>query len=356
MKYFHQWSIQSFPSAVLVSPDGQSLSVAVAEPNRPFRETLTSALEDILSSPKRKEILKQVIESYATVLLIEGPDDQENKKARQAISAAIEQVSAQMEFLPKPIANPPALVVMEQKSLRQEEILLWSLGLDANSQGGRLSAEVNQPHAAVFYGRARWIGPLFKGEQIDEYNLASVLFVVGADCECGFDYRWLQGTMLPARWGQKMQARVAENLGFDPENPMVKMEMSRIVGRGYSAYPGVPFGYQEFLLETGAINDAPLNRPNQIVLGTPYAEATEKTESNLMEVTPLRGDQPNSVSYPVRKQVFHSNDLKQEFNSNGVNPSANGFSPFRNTIFILIGLCSLVLFCGIAILVRAQKR
>ncbi len=147
-----------------------------------------------------------------------------------------------MEWMPKPIAYPPVLLSIGSESLSREKILLWSLGLDAEKS--------SEPHAVILYGRARWIGPLFEGEQITEENLAAVLFVIGDDCECGFDYRWLQGTMLPAKWDEKLQARVVESLGFDPENPMIKMEISRIIGRGYPSYPGVPFGYQEFVVDS----------------------------------------------------------------------------------------------------------
>jgi hypothetical protein len=250
MKFLDLWSIQSFPAAVLVSPDGQSLPVPVTKPGRPFKQTLWSALDDILSSPKREEIVQQVSKTYGAVLLIEGADAEQNKKAKAAASGAIEKVSMQMEWMPKSIAHPPVLLTIDSESLSREKILLWSLGLDAE--------KVNEPYAVVLYGRARWIGPLFKGEEITEAYLANVLFVIGADCECGFDYRWLQGTMLPVRWDEKAQARVAESLGFDPENPMVKMEMSRIIGRGFSSYPGVPFGYQEFVVES-------VNEPEQIL-------------------------------------------------------------------------------------------
>ena len=317
MKFLDLWSIQSFPSAVLVSPDGQSLVVPVTEPNRPFKETLWSALDDILSSPKREEILQQVAKTYGVVLLIEGTDTQENKRAKEAASAAIEQISSQIELMPKPIAHPPVLIVIDSKSASREKVLLWSLGLDADPP----TAGLSKTYAAVLYGRARWIGPLFKDEEITEYNLASVLFVIGADCECGFDYSWLQGTMLPARWNENLQAQAAKSLGFDPENPMIKMEISSIIGRGMgaSSYPGVPFGYQELIVESESFNDDRQISPNDV-------ENTQTPKSNAVDSI--------LESYPLAK----------------------GYSSFRNTIFILIGLCALILVSGITILVRAKKR
>jgi len=242
MKYLTPAQAGALPAAVLVSPDGQSLLVPIVEPNRPIRETLSSALDNILYSPKRKEILEQVSKTYGVVLLIEGTDAQENQKAKQAASAAVEQIKSQMEWLPKPIAHAPTLVVVEQKSLREEKILLWSLGIDAE--------KIIKPHAAVLYGRARWLGPMFVGEQITEDNLTAILFVVGGDCECGLDQRWLQGTMLPAKWDENLLQLAAATLEFDPEDPMVKMEISWIVRRGYYSYPDAPSGYRELVADS----------------------------------------------------------------------------------------------------------
>lgn len=326
MKLLDLQKVKSLPAAVLVSPDGQLYPVSVTKRDRPFEETLRSAIEDILSSPKREEILKQVIETYGVVLLIEGPDDQENKKAKEATSGAIELISSQMEMLPKPIANPPVLMVMDQKSLSDEEILLWSLGLDGEEKA--------EPHVVVLYGRGRWIGPLFKGEEIDENNLASVLFVIGADCECGFDHRWLQGTMLPARWTDKMQANVAENLGFDPENPMIKMEMSMIIRRGSYSYPGVPLGYQEIVIE-----------PNSTI-------ETQQSVSPLGDAF-RRTPQENSPNEVEETAMFRSDPVEQILEPASL---AEGSSPLRNTIFVLVGLCALVLAASITILVRAKRR
>jgi len=314
MKHLDLQQAKSLHSAVLVSPDGQSYPVPLAERDRSFEETLRSAIDEILSSPKREEILRKTIENYAVFLLIEGADDQENQKVKEAASKVIELISSQMDMMPKPIAHPPALVVMDSKSHGSEKVLFWSLGLDGE--------EVNEPRAAVIYGRGRWIGPMFRGKEITEDNLANVLFMIGQDCECGLDHRWLQGTMLLARWTDEMQARVAENLGFDPESPMVKMEMSMIVRRGSYSYPGVPlgtFGYQEFAIEP---NDAMEERQNP----------------------------PNDIEYTTMPDPSPDDPISEP------NPSVEQHSPFRNTILLLVGFCVLVLTSGIVILVRAKNR
>ena len=64
--------------------------------------------------------------------------------------------------------------------------------------------------------------------------------------------------MLPGVWDMKTQAKVAKNLGFDPENPIVKSEVSRIIRRYFSDTHdsltdnenSVPLlGYQELVVE-----------------------------------------------------------------------------------------------------------
>jgi hypothetical protein len=239
MEFVSSHSISGFPAAVLVSPDGPSRPLPLPENAQSLGEAVVSVLEDVLHSPARRQILERAASSYGVVLLIEGPEQGANATARETLMTAIGHIEEQLEFLPKAIAKPPEMVVLDRTSLAGEEILLWSLGLTAE--------DVNEPHAAVFYGRGRWIGPLFKGDILSPDHLTELLYVIGADCECGLDHRWLQGTMLPARWDEGLQQEVVESLGFDPENPMIKMEMVSIIRRGMGGfdYPGVPFGYQE---------------------------------------------------------------------------------------------------------------
>ena len=258
MQHLKSLSPASFPAAVLVSPDGQAMPVTLSKPGQLFRDTLPSALEDLAASPKRQEILRAVSRAFAAVLLIEGESPAGNRRARAAIAQAIDQIRAQMKGLPKVIAEPPALIVLNADSLAREKVLLWSLGLDATA--------APQPRAALLYGKARWLGPLMKGEEITEPNLTGILSIIGADCECGLDISWTLGTRLPVRWDEKVHAQVARALGFDPESPLVKLEAGRIMGRRAPA-PAAPAGYQ------AALPGAASSTARQ----TPLASHLEKT-------------------------------------------------------------------------------
>ena len=304
LKYLESLQIKFLPAGVLVSPDGQALAVPVAEPDRPFKDTLWAAAGYILSSPKREEILQHVIEAYCVVLLIEGTNIQKNAEAKAIACDAIKRIESQMGILPKPIARPPVMVVVDSKSLSQEKVLLWSLGLNAQ--------DITAPHIAIIYGKARWIGPLLKGEELTEANLTNLLFIIGDDCECGLDHRWAQGTMLPVKWDQKLQAKAAANLGFDPENPMIKMEICSIVGRGIggSSYPGVPFEYQS--------DNSRQIVPVQAENAAPPAAADKKPDA----------DNP---------------------------PIADIYPPLRAMSLVTIGLAIVVIIIGIAVLLRPRK-
>jgi hypothetical protein len=319
MKYLDIWRIKSYPAAVLVSPKGQSLLVAVTKPDQPFEQTLWSALDDALSSPKREEIIQQVSKTFGVVLLIKGAVHEENERLQDVVSGAIETVSMQMKTMPKFIAQPPVMVVIKPESFSREKTLLWSLGLDAD--------KVDKPHTAVLYGRARLIGPLLKGEEITETRLANILSVIGADCECGLDRRWILGTALPARWDEKIQARVAKALGFDPGNPMVKMEISQILRRSLISsgrtqdldnYPGASFGYREITVD--------------------FDSATEDRQSSAARVQ-------NTVPPVPAAAKRASGDI----------PVADMHSPLRNTAFVVIALFAVVIIVGIAVLVRSKK-
>jgi len=89
--------------------------------------------------------------------------------------------------------------------------------------------------------------------------LQEALAVVGQDCECGLDRVWMQGESFPLSWGRAERTAAYAALGFDPDNPQIKGEISRIISRGPNSQPnGAPasshfeqlsLGYSEELIE-----------------------------------------------------------------------------------------------------------
>ncbi|MBN2137655.1 MAG: hypothetical protein JW720_07605 [Sedimentisphaerales bacterium] len=317
---------QSPPALVLISPDGQALPVPITETSKPFDAALRSAIDNLIESPGRTEILLAVAKTYGAILLIEGPNAEPNAAAKKAAAAAVRLVASQMKNMPKEIAQPPALTVMDHNSLADERILLWSIGLQPD--------DVNEPIAIVLYGRARWVGPLFRGEQISEDRLAELLSVIGADCECGFDYRWLLGTMLPAKWTPQIHAHAVKSLGFDPESPMVKMEITSIVSRampGY-AYAASPVGYQELIIDT----DTP-------------AETVRGPNAPLFPHEPDPAQQHDSGIAPADPNLRTAAPTQKDLASEDL------YAPLRSAALLTIGIFALVIFLGFAVLARARR-
>ncbi len=327
VKYLDSHNINSFPAAVLVSADGQSLAVEVGKTGQGFKRTLYSAVEDVVSSPKRDEIVEQISEAYAVILLFEGLEQKENEKARQAAVGAIEKMTSQLKFLPKPIANGPVMVVVSREDFAKEQNLLWSLGLDAEKK--------TEPRAAIIYGRARWIGPLIKAEQITEDILINLLYIIGADCECGLDRRWMQGTMLAVRWDEDARTKAAKNLGFDPESPMIKAEISRIMRIGTASYPGVPLGYQELVVEFESEDETEPNESALDIRDMPAAESVidipnvPKLEPIAVQEEPTPQEQ---TQVPVDELVSQK--------------------PF----YLVVGLGFVVMAAGLAIIIKSARK
>lgn len=246
VKYLSLWNIKSYPAAILVSPEGKSMVVSLKNENESFEKTLKFALDNIMFSPVREEIIKSVIENYGVILLIESENKLKNEKYRKISFAAIENIKFRMKTMVKEIEYPPVLISVKPESYSDEKILFWSLGLEGN---------ITEPYAAVFYGRARWIGSLMRGDEISETNLTNILSIVGEDCECDLDISWVKGTMLPVNWNQERQSKVAKLLKFDPENPMVKIEVSRILRMGSSSYPDVPFTFPDSVSKSDLISE-----------------------------------------------------------------------------------------------------
>jgi hypothetical protein len=239
LEYLGFWEVKDFPSAILVSPRGRSMLLPVLDPDKPLKESIWSALEGVVSSPKREEAMGQIVTAWCVVLLVEGEDKIENAKAGKILSAAIDDISRIMNRAGMTVQEAPHSIVFSPDSLAGEEILLWSLGLEQHESRG--------PRVATLFGRGRQFGPVLEADDLTQQHLLQLLSMVGMNCGCDNDLSWLSGTVIPRKWGPEIRAKVVEVLGFDPDNPMVKMEVSQLwSGAPASATDvGGPFAYSE---------------------------------------------------------------------------------------------------------------
>jgi len=210
--------LQHDPFAVLTL-DSLKAPLVFRSSGRTLSTFIPSVLQEVLSSSTQKQILHNIVTAHAVLLLIAGTDPEQTQRSRLAIRQALQQIEPALSLMPKPSTAPPAMLELPTSRREQERVLLWSLGV---------SEQGIEPTAVVLYGRGRRMGPVLQGNKITAEAIYHLLSLVGADCECDLHRSWLFGPMIPLSWTKKTQAQVAHSLGFDPENPLVEIELYRI--------------------------------------------------------------------------------------------------------------------------------
>jgi hypothetical protein len=198
-----------FPVYILAAPDERMIAISSSGVN-----------DAVLSSPVQRRLLGQLPESYAAVLLIEGKDEIKNEIARDRIYKACERVTNILPNMPKLVDVGPEMIVVSNADFKQEKVMLWSLGVNQIPE---------EPIAFVVYGKGRIMGEELNYMQIKGEDTYKLLSIIGADCECGLDRKWMLGYQMPLDWPKKTRQDLADELGFDVDNPMVLNEMSRIL-------------------------------------------------------------------------------------------------------------------------------
>ena len=212
------------PTAVLVSPDQQStLPVPLAKAGKPIMQTAWDGLESVIDSPRRNAVLESVFSNYGVVLIVEGDDAEMNERVRSMANEVVLEIAGKMGDLEKEIQKPPVVEVILAKDVSSEQAFLWSLGIQE---------VLESPQVAILYGRGRMIGPVLRDQRLDRVGLSAVLNTIGLNCECGLDRKWMQGPMVPLKWDRDRKQRMARELGFNPESPEIRIEISQILSKG----------------------------------------------------------------------------------------------------------------------------
>ncbi|WP_146371889.1 hypothetical protein [Symmachiella macrocystis] len=257
LKYRSATAASDAPELVLVAPESDLYPLPVAV----SATEMGNELSRLVASPLRDQIWNSIVEAYAVVVVIEGESAEENRRAADAGRFAIKQLNGIMAQMDKPVDTPPKLLTVSAEQAAQEPVLLWSWGLSAE--------ERKEPAVVTLFGRGRQLGPVVTGSDISGTELFETLALVGKSCECELDRSWMQGPMFPHAWDINRQADVTRALGFDAENPLIKVEISRIIARGdqnRSAKDAVDaiaidplLGYGEFDVDTVSIDESPLD-------------------------------------------------------------------------------------------------
>ncbi|MED5278249.1 MAG: hypothetical protein VYD86_03940, partial [Verrucomicrobiota bacterium] len=136
--------------------------------------------------------------------------------------------------------------------------------------------------------------------------LQEAMAVVGQDCECGLDRVWMQGERFPLAWGRAEKQAAFAELGFDPDNPKVKAEISRIIARGPNSRP------------SGKPQSASDNF-DQLALG--YSEEIIGIEEPMEEIAMVTSEPPALTPEPAPAPASKKDELVAEEPS-GSNPLA----------------------------------
>lgn len=305
--YLNKYNIRSFPSALFVFPEGESMICSFSYPGRSFDESVWLLLENLVSSAFRKSIIDQLLRSYCMVLVVEGKNTPENKNAIREANEAVREISKTLYQMPKVVNSPPGILVIPHEKTYEERILLISLGIKAE--------EAIEPFVAVIYGRGRIMGPVLQGDQITKRKVFNLLTVVGADCECGLDHFWILGRMIPLRWKPSVQSELAQFLGFDVESPLVKAEMSQI-------------------LSVKPVSENPLNPVEENLLG--YTEGKFEIEKSSQDI-------PRISASDIRKSFSQTTPIKNNL-------------VFRTILLGFGGILLVVLIAGVLIFIKFKRK
>lgn len=322
-----------FPRAAglyLRDVEGRILSLPL--PNPSDATAVLRGVEMAVTSPLRERVYREGLRAYALVLLLEGTDGEANDRVRQDVDSAITATARLLSSMPKPVETPPQLVAVSLKEQATEKVLVWGLGLDP--------ASTDSPRVVLVFGRGRRLGLPLEGPLITQTALRDRLLLIGQDCECDLDRAWLKGPLLPGRWGRELQQAALDTLGFDPGNPMVRAEISRIVERGPQnpgrrrpPSSGTSLGYSEESVETVLGSESDPAEP----LNTGAASAASATSTDpTAAMAPTALTSSTALSKPP--------------------PAPTPTNPGRGLWFVLAGALTVFFAVGLGLWFRASKR
>jgi hypothetical protein len=180
-------------------------------------------IRKVLQSPVQRILIEQALNTFAFLVVVESSNVERNQAIDVIAKAAQEQLQKLAPQLPRPIDHPVQVLRISSANRDAEKVLLWSMKLD--------DLALDQAALAVFYGRAKSIAPALRGENLTQRSLLSQLALIGQSCECDTDRDWAAEPSLPHAWSPEKQKSALEALGFQPDSPMVKSEVTRVLNQ-----------------------------------------------------------------------------------------------------------------------------
>ena len=183
-------------------------------------------IETVVDSKARDQVLSRIADVHGVVVFVEGRIEAQNQRVSLLCKEAIDRAEPVLAELPKKSKQPTAIVRVPWNSRDDERVFLFSMGFETADIDG------DDPLVAALYGRGVRMGePLF-GPLITRTAIQENLILIGQDCECGLDRSVMRGQRALLNWTDDQRKAVRAAVDFDPENPMVRAEVSRILSRG----------------------------------------------------------------------------------------------------------------------------
>ena len=348
-------AVEDFPAVIAVGPEEETLILAegLSADESTAAEQLGQLCETFVDSPTRREMFEKLLSVHSVILVVDGTDVDSRATTRDMVRQTIPQVEQSLEYLPKPIKEPPHMIHLTPQEAATEKVLLWALGMNPGP------TEATQ--VALLFGRGRKLGPVLRFPEDPRRRFIQSLAVVGQDCECGLDRRWMQGPMVPHHWTTNDEKVAIEKLGFDPGNPLVKAEIDRILTRGPGSEGGrqteledslkiaPALSYQEIALDDLVTEDTPRDSVGESSSLAPTAEGGKKNPSLQSSATAGPPSQilESELQGPVNTQSLGD--------AEGANKKSAVSPPGSWSYFFLIGSALVVVTIGLFILLRGGE-
>jgi len=204
----------SFPATLFVAPDRRIFVFQESD----FESIYSKAKDSFL----REKMRTEYPDVFAQVFWVKGKHAEQNRRFSSKVLEECRAIENIMPSMPKMVKQGPVAFGAGEEDFEKEKVLLWSLGIESMA---------DEPLAFVLYGRGRIMGEALSYEQVMDGALYRYMSMIGADCECGLDRKWMLGHQIPLYWSADTRQHLANLVGFDVDNPMILAEMSRILAK-----------------------------------------------------------------------------------------------------------------------------
>lgn len=214
LEHLRKAGAPALPAAVLAAPNGDAIALEIPG-GRLTDESVRAVLERAVSSPLREEIRDNIVRSWCVAVLRLCGDKEIDDCAAETVRQAAKGMRGSMTEMGRTIERPPHVIIIPA-GCAAESVLIRATGLAERPE---------EPALAVLFGRGKRFGPALRGADITLQNVEGFFKMLGRNCACTTNPIWFSGPSAPLRWGEALEEQVRKELGYDPANPLVQMEL-----------------------------------------------------------------------------------------------------------------------------------